>query len=262
MEDRALFPGGASVAVSLTFDDARDSQLDVALPVLEEHGVPATFYVLPEPVRHRVDEWRALVARDHEIGNHTVTHPCSGNFGFSRGNALESFTVERMETEIDHASSMIEALLGVRPSTFAYPCGQSFVGRGATRQSYVPVVARRFVAARGYGSETANDPWVCDLAHLEAFTVDGLDGDALAGLARGEHATGRWVVMAGHDVGDGGEQTVVVRALDALCRHLLRPYVWCAPVGEVATYLRQLRNRAQQPRTSRRDGSRTPRPPT
>ena len=54
VDHHGLFPGGASVALSLSFDDARDSQLDVALPVLEEHGVSATFYVLPEPVRRRL----------------------------------------------------------------------------------------------------------------------------------------------------------------------------------------------------------------
>ena len=151
--------------------------------------------------------------------------------------------MERVEAEIDGGSRSIEALLGVRPTTFAYPCGQSFVGRAESRTSYVPVVARRFVAARGYAGETANDPWRCDLAHLEAFVVDGLGADALMSLAHGDGAGGRWVVMAGHDVGDGGGQTVLVRALDALCRRLARLPVWCAPVREVALHLRQLRAR-------------------
>ncbi len=231
-------PDRARVALSLTFDDGRDSQLDVAVPILETHRLRATFFVLPVPVSRRQAEWQGLVERGHEIGNHTVSHPCSANFGFSRTNALEDYSLERMEAEIDQASERIDQLLGVRPESFAYPCGQSFVGRGEDRTSYVPLVARRFAAARGYGSETSNDPRRCDLAHLDAFTIDGRGARELVGLVDHAAATGRWVIMAAHDVGEGGEQTVLVDALEALCQRAARPDVWVAPVAEVANYLR------------------------
>ena len=52
--------------------------------------------------------------------------------------------------------------------------------RGAA--SYVPVVARRYVAGRGYRSEFANDPEWCDFAQLQAAHVDGCDGAALVAL--------------------------------------------------------------------------------
>ena len=139
---------------------------------------------------------------------------------------------------MDEASGHIERLLAVHPESFAYPCGQSFVGRGDGRTSYVPLVARRFAAARGYGSETANDPHRCDFAHLEAFAVDGLDGGELVGLIDQADSTGRWVVIAGHDVGEGGEQTVLIDSLEALCQRVARADVWVAPVTEVANYLR------------------------
>jgi peptidoglycan/xylan/chitin deacetylase (PgdA/CDA1 family) len=211
------------------------------VPVLEARGIRATFYVLPAAVARRRDRWRAVAAGGHEIGNHTTTHPCSANFLFSRGNALEDYTLERMAAEIDGTSAAIETRLGLRPRTFAYPCGQSFVGRAEGRKSYVPVVARRFLAARGYGSEASNDPGRCDLAHLEAFAVDGLDAGALLELVEGDGADGRWVVLAGHDVGEGGEQTVLVEALEALCRRAERADLWVAPVAEVAAYLRRNR---------------------
>jgi peptidoglycan/xylan/chitin deacetylase (PgdA/CDA1 family) len=237
------FPGEARVALSLSFDDARESQLDVALPALEAHGVRATFYVLPAHVWRRRREWQAVVDGGHEIANHTATHPCSGNFEFSRTNALEDYSLERMEAEIDRASYRIETLLGVRTETFAYPCGQSFVGRGEGRTSFVPLVARRFVAGRGYGSETSNDPGRCDLAHLDAFTIDGLDAAQLVDMVDAGTAAGRWVVMASHDVGEGGEQTVLVDALQALCRRASQGDVWVAPVVEVAKHLRPRQHR-------------------
>jgi peptidoglycan-N-acetylglucosamine deacetylase len=238
VNDRPPLPNGARVALSLTFDDSRESQLEVVVPILGAYRLRATFFVLPTPVARRQSDWKAVVENGHEIGNHTVTHPCSANFGFSRTNALEDYSLDRMEAEIDEASGRIERLLGVRPESFAYPCGQSFVGRGEGRTSYVPLVARRFVAARGYGSETANDPYRCDYAHLEAFTADGLDAEGLVGLVDQAGATGRWVIMVGHDVGERGEQTVLIPSLEALCHRAAQADVWVAPLAEVARYLR------------------------
>ena len=37
---------GKTAALSLTFDDARLSQVDQGLPLLDAYGVKATFYVL------------------------------------------------------------------------------------------------------------------------------------------------------------------------------------------------------------------------
>jgi peptidoglycan/xylan/chitin deacetylase (PgdA/CDA1 family) len=41
------WPAGKRAAISLTFDDARVSQIDAGIPLLERCGVKATFYVSP-----------------------------------------------------------------------------------------------------------------------------------------------------------------------------------------------------------------------
>ncbi|WP_067279853.1 polysaccharide deacetylase family protein [Streptomyces jeddahensis] len=237
----AFFPGNAAVAVSLSFDDARESQLQGAR-ILDEHGIRASFYVLPSGIAAAPDRWSSVASAGHEIGNHTRTHPCSGNYAFSRTNALEDKTMEDIAADIDEAGRMIEAMLGVRPTTFAYPCGQSFIGRGSRRRSYVPLVAERFVAGRGYGGETGNMPDVCDLAHLDAYVIDGLNADTLMSLVDGGMARGEWVIMAGHDIGSDGPQTVSARDLSEFCRRLARdPRIWVAPVAEVAEHARAAR---------------------
>lgn len=152
-------------------------------------------------------------------------------------NALEDYSLERIAAEIDAASARIDTLLGVRPESFAYPCGQSFVGRGERRTSYAPLVARRFVAGRGYMSESSNDPRGCDFAHLDAYLIDGLDAGQLVGIVD-QAGDNRWVVLVGHDVGEGGHQTVPVESLEALCRRLVGPDVWVAPVAEIAKRLK------------------------
>jgi peptidoglycan-N-acetylglucosamine deacetylase len=143
------WPEGKRAAVSLSFDDARLSQIDTGLTVLKKKGVKVTFFVQPGGVEQRLAGWKQAVADGHEIANHTRTHPCTGNYEFSRNNALENYDLAKIAQEIDGASQEIYQQLGVKPRTFAYPCGQKFVGRGADVKSYVPLVAQRFVAGRG-----------------------------------------------------------------------------------------------------------------
>ena len=83
------WPDGKKAAVSLSFDDARLSQVDTGIPVLDEFEVKATFYLSVEAMRERLDGWKKAAANGHEIGNHSMTHPCSGNFAWvPNGNEL------------------------------------------------------------------------------------------------------------------------------------------------------------------------------
>jgi peptidoglycan/xylan/chitin deacetylase (PgdA/CDA1 family) len=198
------WPEGKRAAISLTFDDARFSQVDRGLPILDEYDAKATFYVSIRSLKERLDAWKRAVAKGHEIGNHTLTHPCSGNFTFARERALEDYTLDRMRYEMEEANSIIERLLGVRPVSFAYPCGQKFVGRGQNLKSYVPLVAEKFLAGRGWMDEWSNDPTFCDTAQLMAMELDGKDFEQVKQLIDRTLANGGWLVFCGHDIGEGG----------------------------------------------------------
>lgn len=238
------WPQGKRAAVSLTFDDARESQVDRGIPILDRHGVKGTFYVMPIGVERRIAEWRSAVANGHEIGNHSVTHPCSGNFAFARKNALEDYTLERMDEELTGAQFHIRELLGVTPTTFAYPCGQKFVGRGANVQSYVPLVAKHFVAGRGFRDERHNNPGVCDLAQIYGHEFDGNSfADVRAWIELAVEERG-WLVLAGHEVGaPGARQTVLEETLDEICRYCNNPAnkVWIDTVAAVGSYVTKQR---------------------
>ena len=73
------WPHGAQAAVSLAYDDALDSQLDIAIPALDRAGLKGSFYLqLSNPaVGKRMAEWRAAARNDHELGNHRLFHQCS-----------------------------------------------------------------------------------------------------------------------------------------------------------------------------------------
>ena len=240
------WPEGKRAAISLTFDDARLSQIDTGIPILDSHGVKATFYVSLWGVKERRDGWKQAVANGHETGNHTISHPCGANYGFDCDNLLEDYTLERMEKEMLGANDEIERLLGVRPTTFAYPCGQTFVGRGEGCQSYVPLVARHFLAGRGGFDETPNDPTLADLAQLAGMEADGANLEQLKGLTGRALERGKWLVLFAHEVSTGTGQTLNVDTLDAFCRYLQNPAngVWVDTVANIAASVLDARKRA------------------
>src|SRR5215510_2060295 len=90
------WPDGKRAALSLSFDDARQSQVDTGLTLLDKHNIKVTFYVVPAAVERKLDGWKKVVMSGHEIGNHSLNHPCTGNFTWSRQKALEDYTIEKM----------------------------------------------------------------------------------------------------------------------------------------------------------------------
>ncbi len=235
------WPAGKRAAVSLTFDDARTSQVAGGTALLDQYNVKATFYVVPSAVAQRLDGWKKAVAAGHEIGNHSLNHPCTGNFAWSRPHALEEYTLEKMREELTGANGQIRQLLGVTPRVFAYPCGQTFVGRGLRTQSYVPLVAELFLSGRGWLGEGPNDPAFCDPAQLTGMEMDGKDFEQILPLLEKARETGQWLVLAGHEMGEGGSQTTRLAMLKKLLEYAQNPanQLWIAPVGTVAAYIGQ-----------------------
>ncbi len=233
------WPDGKRVALSLSFDDGRVSQVEGGTALLDRYGVKATFYVMPSSVERNLDGWKRAVASGHEIGNHSLNHRCSGNFPFSRMKALEDATLDDMHRELVEANERIAALLGVTPESFAYPCGQTFVGRGIDTRSYVPVAARLFVTARGWLDEAPNDPAYVDFAQITGLESDGKDFEDILPIIESAKKAGLWVVLAGHEIGPGGRQTTRVAMLERLAAYAADPAngVWIAPVGTIARYV-------------------------
>lgn len=233
------WPEGKRAAISLTFDDARLSQVDVGLPLLDKLGVKATFYVNPDGVKDRIDGWRQAVKNGHEIGNHTVNHPCTGNYDFAKDHALENMTLADIRKEIVDADRILGDLLGIKPESFAYPCCQMFVGRGRSLKTYVPMVAERFLTARMGGDDAGNDPSFCDLSQLMAGGSDDVTFEKLKPMIDQTIAEGRWLILCGHEVGDAGFQITSTAALEAICRYAKDPGngLWIDTVSRIGRYV-------------------------
>jgi len=196
------WPDRHRAVISLSFDDARPSQLECGIPSLERLGVRATFFVLPDAVARNRSGWREGLARGHEIGNHTLTHPCSANFAWSRQNSLERMTLADFSRELSEANRGLRELLGIEPTVFAYPCGETFVGRGTTAASLVPLIARSFAVGRTFNDITANSPADVDLAQVRCVNSDGRTFDDLLPMLDATLAEGAWLVLGGHEIGN------------------------------------------------------------
>ncbi|MGW4302803.1 polysaccharide deacetylase family protein [Streptomyces sp. NPDC004646] len=157
--------------VLITFDDGYEGVHRHALPVLAQHGFPATVFVSTGWVRGRYDtggaldtmlDWdqvRALSAAGVEIGGHSHSHP-----------QLDQLDDTALEWELARSTDIVSGELGVRPRSFAYPYGYSdrrvrravrsagytqalAVGNALARRAQGPYALRRVTVRRATGVE-------------------------------------------------------------------------------------------------------------
>ena len=232
------------MALSLSFDDARTTNIRQGTDLFDKYGVQATFYVVPSRVKPDLELWKKAVRNGHEMGNHSINHPCSGNFVWSRDKALEMYTIDKMRAELEEANRQIRELLGVTPTTYAFPCGQTTIGRGKNAQSFVPLIADMFVAGRGWLDEAPVDPSYCDMAQLTGVEMDGKDFEQLLPMIKQAEKDGQWLVLAGHETADSGNQTTRLAMLEKLIRYAQDPQngIWIAPIGTIAAYVKEKRD--------------------
>jgi peptidoglycan/xylan/chitin deacetylase (PgdA/CDA1 family) len=121
---------GEKPVVAVTFDDAFQSVIDRALPVLEQCGIPATIFVPtghmgqlagwvhPESAKQRLgpvasrEALQALKRRRVKIGSHSVTHP-----------RLAALDDVRLHSELATSRSMLERITDSRVGMLALPYG-------------------------------------------------------------------------------------------------------------------------------------------
>ena len=154
----------ARPTVAITFDDGFAELIDVALPVLEEHRLAATVFVVSghvggtsawlqrerEHTRPLLD-WdgiRALAAAGVEIGGHGHRHL-----------ALDLLPDDEAADEIRRSREEIENGLGSTVESFAYPYG------------FHTMTTKRLVADAGFGG-------ACGVRH--AFSGPAQDALAIA----------------------------------------------------------------------------------
>jgi peptidoglycan/xylan/chitin deacetylase (PgdA/CDA1 family) len=233
-------------AISLTFDDGTPSHLEIVIPELDRRGMRGTFYLnprgdedeaSPKSWRKALEPWLPAARLGHEMGNHTLNHPCSLNINIDWAPNLLTMTLVEMEADLLEAQRRLSCMFPWQKATsFAYPCYETSLGRGLSRVSYIPLVARHFIAGRARG-EQANDPAFCDLHSLSSMNVERQTSAFLIGLAELALAQGRWAILTFHGISEGHlpvSQPDFIEFIDHLARR--REQLWIAPVAEIADY--------------------------
>ncbi|MCK9898938.1 hypothetical protein CC117_08105 [Parafrankia colletiae] len=183
--------------VALTFDGGASADgVDPILATLDREGVPATFFLTGQFVKTFPAAARAIAARGHVIGSHSVTHPY-----------FTGLADADLRAELLGAQSTIQSVTGVDPRPwFRFPYGDRDARTiGAVNAlGYVPVrwtvdtlgwkgtsggqsaqsVTDRVLAAAGSGEIV--------LMHVGAHPQDRstLDAEALGGIIRELRARG------------------------------------------------------------------------
>ena len=67
--------GSNKNAVALTFDDGPSPDTENLLDVLNDENVRATFFLIGKNVEQYPETVRRIVRENHEIGNHSFSHP-------------------------------------------------------------------------------------------------------------------------------------------------------------------------------------------
>jgi peptidoglycan/xylan/chitin deacetylase (PgdA/CDA1 family) len=186
---RPLTIAGDRAAVSFTFDDVPLSAWENAVPLLAEHGVPATFYVALALADGGaflgLEHVRALADAGHEVGSHTLTHY-----------SLRHGTAEGLHRDALAGKRALEDALGRPVDHFSYPYAALTV---AAKRRMDGAFATMRTSTRG-----VNEGRV-DRGYLRAENLySGASGLDLARvsrvLRRVEH--GGWAIFYTHGVRD------------------------------------------------------------
>ena len=241
------WPGNIQAAVSLGYDDALDSQLDVAIPALNKHGLKASFYLqLSNPsVNRRMAQWRAAAQLGHELGNHTLFHQCSSaqadRAWVQAHRDLETTTVAQMRDQILMANTMLHAIDGARERTFTAPCGDE----RAHGENYLPAVKSDFIAIKaGAGSGIVASMAELDLHAVSVFAPAGLSGKQLIDLVKTAVAKGTMLNLTFHGVG-GDYLAISKEAHEQLLAYLAenRATIWTDTFLHIAQHVKKQKNR-------------------
>jgi peptidoglycan-N-acetylglucosamine deacetylase len=231
---------GKKAAIVLTYDDALRSQLDIAIPQLNASGFKGTFFLDGDITPADMLRWRKVQNTGHELGNHSLFHPCPRAMLPDRRNYFtDNYDIDRMLGEIAAMNNVLFGIDGAGTRTYSVPCSQTLVGGTDYTDALRMSALVKYVRTGGdqYKSVVVH-PAQLDLFRVPSWgPVDNPDGPALIAFAdRVRNAKG-FGVFQFHGVG-GDYLDVSGQAhqelIDWLRNH---PEVWVGTFQEVMDYV-------------------------
>jgi len=240
------WPKHYQAAVSLTYDDALDSQLDNAAPSLNKFKIKGTFYVVPSsPVfEARLDAWRKLAKQGHELGNHTLFHQCSksqpGRDFVKDKNDLDKMSLDQMVDQVKLANTILFMLDGKTERTMTTPCLDQKVAKG---ENYVEAIRPLFVGIKDTaGSGVTEDMNTLDPAYVSVTLPSNVTGKQLIAVVEQAVAKGTMANFTFHGI-NGDYLTVSNQAHEELLAYLAahKDTIWTDTFLNIMQHVRKER---------------------
>lgn len=235
-----VWPNGAKAAVSLSYDDALNSQLDNAIPQLEQFGFKGSFYLtLSSPIiTNRLNEWRKAASNGHELGNHSINHPCraslKGRDWVSEENDLDQQSIAQYKQELLNANAWLHSIDNQTIRTLTLPCGDHLVAG----KSILPEVEDYFVGIKTAMSAQPDPIATLDIKRANVLAPSDISGDALIAYAKLAEKEGTIANYTFHGIG-GDYLTVSAQAHQALLTYLHNnpDIYWVATFREISQHI-------------------------
>lgn len=196
-------------AVVLTYDDGLNVHLDYVVKALDSLNLKGTFYLTAGAPgsKNRIPDWKRAAQKGHELGNHTLFHPCLGNQPgrewVSPEYDLSTYSLKRMLDELRMTNAFLQSIDGKIKRTFAYPCGDMMV----RDTSYVEAIKSDFVAARGVVGKIIQPSSIAKF-DVNAYGMHNNNSEEMIAIVKQAMAEKGLVVFIFHGV--GGEHGINV----------------------------------------------------
>ena len=232
---------GKKCAVVLTYDDALNIHLDKVIPELNTYGFKGTFYLIGSSpnVANRINEWRTAASQGHELGNHTLNHPCDGTLpdrDWTKGETdLARYSVLRATHEIKVCNTLLEAIDGKKERTFAYPCGDLRI----RDTLYYEYSKNEFIGARGVENGYLLAKGV-DLNNVNGFAEIGSTAEQMISKVEAAEKAGSFIVFIFHGVGGEHPLNIELSEHKKLLDYLKKREedIWVATMIDEAKYIK------------------------
>lgn len=223
----------------ITYDDAIPQHINNAIPILDSLNLKATFYLTAHTAKNNLIGWKQVATNGHELGNHTLFHPCIGD---KKGREwvrkeynLNNYTVKRLLDEISMTNVFLEALDGKKERTFAYPCADTTVND----TSFVKDIRKDFVAAR-FVKHAMKPVTKVDLFAIDCYAVNKHTFAEMKKWVDQAIESRSLLVILFHGVGGGNPMDVTLKDHREILTYIKskESEVWIAPMLAVAKYIK------------------------
>jgi len=242
------WPEGRQGAVTLSYDDAIPSHFESVAPQLEKAGLRGTFYIQADSPGFRLhtDRWRQVAQAGHELGNHSLHHPCrkdqpGQNTWLADDYNLSAYTPQRWLAEMRMANLILYLVDGKTERTFGNTCCDNYLGPLDGKVCLEEFIPQLFVAGRGELVSRPIDPTNANPANFGHYSGDGKTFEQLRDEIEAAVRDGTWIFYMFHGVGQGTHSLYIDAAEhEKLVAYLAanKDRIWTAPAVDVARHIR------------------------